>query len=306
MIAQSTALVSQLENSLGVPTVAFFANWTGEYSVDADEEAGRLLTKMVVDRLRSESSDALALVLGSRGGYPAFADALLRTVRHLEVELRVVIPCRVDGAAGLVSLGADEIILHPGAGVGAVDSGLCVVPKVPIDASLFEHCPMEPEEFAALDPSEEVEMARLTYDRFVRHEQRRMAQRLVSAGGEAQLIEDWVGRGGTVAHDELLDCGVEVRIAPVPLAEQLEELCEWAGRALHLFRRPDERFEFSGELADEVEFEPATEVAAAAIVTVDRAWLHKLDTGSPDPHAPRLLGEWQQWNSEAQSAEEGE
>lgn len=306
MIAKSTALLSQLENSLGVPTVAFFANWAGEYSVDADEEAGRLLTQIVVDRLRKESSDAVALVLGARGGYPAFADVVLRTVRHLDVDLQAVIPWRIDGAASLIAIAADQVLLHPQAGVGPVDSGLCVVPKKELDASLIDYCPVEPMQIGALEQGEEVELARLTHDRFVRHQQRRMAERYAPVSGVPKLVEEWLGRGGTLGRSELVERGIDARVTPAPLAEQLEELREWARQALHLFRRPEERFQFSGELADEVEFEPAMDVAAGAIASIDRVWLHELDTGSPDPHAPRLLGEWRGWNSESETAEKPE
>ncbi len=299
MIAESTALLSQLENSLGVPTVAFFANWAGEYAVDADEEAGRLLTQMMVERLRQESSDALALVVGSRGGYPAFADAVLRTARHLDVELRVLLPCRVDGAASLIALAADQITLHPQAGVGPVDSGLCVVPKRELDASLFEHCPVAPTEVVGLTQSDVVEIARLTYDRFLRHHQRRMAQRFSTDADAFAVVEERLGRGGTIGCAELSARGIDARVAPAPLAEQLEELRQWGEQALHLFRNPEERFEFSGELANEVEFQPAMDVAAGAIVSIDRVWLHELDTGSPDPHAPRLMGQWRLWTSES-------
>ncbi len=294
---------------MGVPTVAFFSNWTGEYAVDPDEEAGRLLTQVMVERLRSDCSDALALVVASRGGYPAFADMVMQTARHLDVELRVIIPCRVDGAASLIALGAQEALLHPQAGLGPVDSGLCVAPSRKVDASLLDDCPLDPVSLAALDPAEELEVGRLTYDRYIRRQQRRLVERFTTTDDTPFLIEDWLGRGGTGGRDELLERGVKARVAPIPLAEQLEELLEWAREALHLFRRPEDRFQFSGELADEVEFEPATEVAAGAIVSIDRVWLHELDTGSPDPHAPCLLGEWRGWTSESESEcgdEEGE
>ncbi len=309
MIAESTTMVGELETSLGVPTFALFTNWNGEYSVDADERAGRLLTDMIIGRLRRERTDEVALILGARGGYPAFTDTVLRTVDQMDVKLQVVVSSRVDGAVGTLAVAGDTLTLHPQAGIGAVDGGLCVVPRVPLDAELFAHCPVEPGEFARLEQGEETTLARLAYDRLLRQEQRRMAARVVaSLAAEAPpvdwLLESTLGRGLTVGASELREAGVDARVAPVPLAEQLEELLAWAGQTLSMFSDPSERFELSDTVADEVEFEPATTVPAAAIISTQSVWLHELDTGSPDPHAPRLLGRWRGWDPEGETGEE--
>lgn len=303
MIAESTTIVSELETSLGVPTFAFFANWSGEYSVDADEEAGRLLTSMIIDRLRCEKVDDVAIVLGGRGGYPAFADTVLRAVDQLDVRLQAIVPCRIGGAVGLVAVGADQVTIHPGAGISAVDSGLCVVPRRSLDASLIPHCPVDPLDLALVDQGEEPLFARLAHDRLIRSGQRRLAGRLTASGsvdeaGVDALLESTLGEGMTVGATELVELGIDARVAPVPLAEQLEELLDWATETVQLFAEPEERFEVSESLADEVEFEPATTVAAATIVGVEAVWLHELDTGSPDPDAPRLLGKWRRWDPE--------
>lgn len=311
MIAESTTMIGELENSLGVPTFALFANWTGEYSVDVDEEAGRLLTEMMVQRIRRERCDEIALILGNRGGYPAFADTVIRTVEHLEVDLEVLVPCRIDGAGGLVAVSGDSITLHPQGGIGAVDGGLNVVPRRPLDAALFPHCPVEPREIPALEQAEESILARLANDRFVRHQQRRTAGRILSTknlGGESMewLLESTLGAGMTVGVDRLREADVEARVAPEPLAEQLEDLLEWAIRALQLYQTPEERFEVSDSLATEVEFEPAKMVPAAAIFCIDAVWLHELDTGSPEPDAPRLAGRWRRWNPDRNDDEDAD
>ena len=303
MIAASTTIVGELETSLGVPTFAFFANWSGEYSVDADEEAGRLLTSMIVDRLRYEKVDDVAIVLGARGGYPAFADAVLRAMEQLDVGLQVIIPCRIGGSIGLVAVGADQVTFHPRAGISAVDSGPCVVPRKKLDASLIAHCPVDALDLGQVEQGEEPLYARLAYDRLIRDDQRRMACHLASGLGADEvaaeaLFESTLGQGMTVGASQLAELGVDARVAPVPLAEQLEELLEWATDTVQLFAEPEDRFEVSDSLADEVEFKPATKVSAAAIVGVEAVWLHELDTGSPDPDAPRLLGKWRRWDPE--------
>ena len=296
-------MVGEFENSLGVPTMAFFANWSGEYAVDADEEAGRLLSAMLVERLRREPVDEAALIIGARGGYPAFADAVLRTVEHLEIDLQVLVPCRIDGMAGLIAASAASVTLHPGAAIGAADSGLCVVPRRDLDASLFPHCPVDPGDLAEMDEAQEATVARLANDRLIRRQQRRMAGHLVAAADVGEETADWLlettlGDGMSVGVEALTDTGIDARVAPEPLAEQLEAFVEWATETLHLFERPGDRFEVSDDLATEVEFEPATLIPAAAIIGVDSVWLHHLDTGSPDPDAPRLQGQWQNWDPE--------
>ncbi len=309
MIAESTTMVGELETSLGVPTFACFTNWTGEYSVDADEEAARLLTAMIIEGLRQQRTDQIALILGARGGYPAFADTVLRTVQQLDVKLQVVVPCRIDGSAGLLAVAADHITMHPQAGIGAVDIGLCVVPRQSLDASLMPHCPMEPREMVELEETQKSSVARLANDRLIRQEQRRMAGRIISSrslqeGSVEWLLEATLGRGLTLGVDQLQQAGIDARVAPVPLAEQLEELLDWAQQTLSLFGDPGERFQFSDTVVDEVEFEPATVVPAAAIIGTQSVWLHELDTGSPDPHAPRLLGSWRGWDPEAEQPEQ--
>lgn len=301
MSAEATTMIGELENSLGVPTFAFLGHWIGEYAVDADEQVGRLLVTAMVERLRREAASEVALVLVARGGYPAFADAIIRAIDHLNLRLQVVLPTGVDGSMSLLALAADQVTVHAQAGVGAVDSGLCVTPRRAFDATLHEYCPVDPATLIALDEGQRVEMARLAFDRQIRDEQRRAARRLVtSRGHDASLVARFtttdLGCDLCARLGDLEAAGVAVRVAPDPLAEQLEDLVRWGESALSLFRSPGERFQVSDELADEVQFEPATLVPAAAIACADRSWVHELDTGSPDPDAPKLLGQWRRWD----------
>ena len=313
MIAESTTMIGELEQSLGIPTYALFAHWTGEYSVDVDEEAGRYLAQLVVERMRRERSDEVALIVGARGGYPAFADTLLRTVRQLDIGLQVIVPFRIDGVASLVAAAADSVTLHPTGAIGAIDGGLCVVPRRPLDAALIEYCPADPLDIPAIEQGEESVLARLAYDRYIRAQQRAMATEMLSGrdgvddAAIVRLLEDTLGDGLSVGRQQLQQLGVDARVAPEPLAEQLEELVDWGRDALHLFESPDERFQVSDELASEVEFEPATFVPTAAIIGSDSAWLRELDTGSPDPDAPRLQGRWRRWDPQGDdSGDRGE
>ena len=304
--AKAMTMVGQLETSMGVPTFAYLANWNGEYAVDADEEAGRILASMIIERLRKDDSEEIALILGARGGYPAFADHLLRTAWHLGVRIHSVVLCRIDGAVANVAVGSDSITLHPQAGLGALDRGLCVVTPAPLDSSLLAYWPVDPFKEAGGEPGREMLLAKIAHDKLIREELRKQASRFLERKietlepGELETtFEMHLGRGGTLDSWSLRNLGLEVRVAPGPLAEQLDEFLEWAGQHLHLFEPPQERYHVSNSFSAEVEFEPATRVEAAAILAIDSVWVHELDTGSPDPDAPRLTGRWRSWDPEA-------
>lgn len=270
MIAEATTILGELEASLGVPTFALFAHWRGEYAVDLDEEAGRLLSTMIIERIREQQAEQIALIVDGRGGYPTFADAVLRTTRQLNIELQTIPIGRIDGSIGLLALGAKLITLHPQAGIGALDRGLCVG------------------------------AGREEPDHFISRDQRQIARYLLKYYLQPHeqpppldnLFLSTLGQGVTAPIDLLEKFGLNLRIAPDPLAEQLEELRRWAADALNLFEPPGARFKVSAQWAEEVEFEPATYISAAAIIGVERGWTYELDTGSPDPDAPRLAGRW--------------
>src|SRR5690554_6103928 len=110
MIERSTHghLVEELEGIVGEPVIVVAANWRGEYAVDLDEVALRIFFE-VLDSVRARAQGHLTLVLAMRGGLPSFADGVLRVLQGLGVEYRVLLPCLVDGAGGILCLGAREI-----------------------------------------------------------------------------------------------------------------------------------------------------------------------------------------------------
>lgn len=308
-VAEAISMLGHLETSMGVPTFAFFANWKGEYAVDADEEASRILSNLIVERVRQSQVDEVAILLGARGGDPCFADSVLRTIWHLGIRAHAVLTCRVDAGIANLAIGCESITLHPQAGIGALDSGLLVVPPGRVDSATLPFFPESP--FAvSLDPAREQTLARLAEDRRIRQELRLQARRLIERRNEGLdekkilgAFESSLGRGGTLDSWSLIQMGLDVRVAPGPLAEQLEELLTWCGEHLHLFGRPHKRFRVTESFVEEVEFELATSVEAAAIFTIDTAWIHELDTGSPDPDAPRLTGAWRMWDPESPEKE---
>lgn len=288
MSAKATAILAELETSLGIPTFAVLAHWSGEYAVDLDEEAARILGGLVMERVRGQEVEEVALILCGRGGEASFADRVLRTLSHLELGLQVVLLDRVDGAVALLSLGATSLLLHPQAAVGAVDRGLCIAPRPQLSPEILQLLALE-----ELPAEEEGrgEFLRVANEELQRHEQRVVGRRWLG-DDLAEVDQEALGRSGGLTVRDLQALGKAARVAPGPLAEQLDELLDWATEALHLTRRPGERFQVSEEWGEEVEFEPATSVNVGAVLSTHAAWMRELDTGSPDPDAPRLRGAW--------------
>lgn len=302
-VAEATTIIGELETSMGMPVVVFMANWKGEYAVDPGEEGGRRLASTLAQVHRRQGEpEEMALVMLGRGGTGAFCDQVLRCAANLGIRLDVVVPHRIDGAPAMVALGADRITLHPQGGIGAVDAGVLVAGRQRIDASLQQISGVDPLDLVSLSEADKAFISRLAYERQVQGEMRQIAHRWLS-GETPWAMQQTLGRAGALGADELREEGVNIRVTPAPLAEQLEELLTWAESFMHLFRMPSERFEVSAEVADEVEFEPATLIPAAVLLEASGGWLFELDTGSPDPFAPRLLGQWSNWEPEAVDGE---
>jgi hypothetical protein len=73
----------------------------------------------------------ITLILGSPGGSPDAAYRIVQRIREFASEFEVVIGGIAASAATLVSLGADKIIMGPGAEIGPVDA------QVPVDIRLL-------------------------------------------------------------------------------------------------------------------------------------------------------------------------
>lgn len=290
------AIVDQLEALLGCPTFIALASWEGEYAVDLDEEAGHRLVAQLLKRFGQANVEQAALIIVARGGHVAFAETLLRTLRHLDVELTVVVPHEVSGMASVLALGAAQITLHPAAGLGACDRGMCVLERVPWTASLLDHLPdltdtsifgeQAPQTLSAIANQQRYRTeVRLGLARQV--SARQISPELVAATSLERLGEEGVADLGALSR-----AGARVQVASPELARQLETLLRSARDTHGLFDTPRARFERSTDWADEVEFAPAEDVAGALLASASLRDLYLLDTGSPDPDSPRLQGRW--------------
>src|SRR5690554_5079704 len=90
------------------------------------------------DSVRARAHGHLTRVLAMRGGFPSFADGVLRALQGLGVEYRVHLPCPVDGAGGILYLGAREVVVHPLGGLGPLDRGPVVESAGDLSLKNFE------------------------------------------------------------------------------------------------------------------------------------------------------------------------
>ncbi|TXD39433.1 hypothetical protein FRC98_03285 [Lujinxingia vulgaris] len=290
------ASIEQIETLLACPTFVALASWRGEYAVDLDEEAGGRLATQVLRRYREAPFTDAALVILARGGHVAFAETLLRTLRHLDVSLTVLVPHEVSGMASVLALGAERIVLHPAAGLGACDRGMCVLERVPWTANLLEHLP------ELTDPAIFGEQATQTLSTVANQQRyraevrlalaRQVSARQISPELVAATSLERLGEEGVADLGGLTRAGARAEVASPELAELLEHLIRAARDTHGLFDTPRARFERSTDWADEVEFAPAEDVAGALLASASLRDLYVLDTGSPDPDSPRLQGRW--------------
>ncbi|RAL25230.1 hypothetical protein DL240_03195 [Lujinxingia litoralis] len=290
--------IQRLEKELGCPVFVMLASSAGEYAVDLDGEAGERLARQLLRRHREESFAEAALVIAAHGGQVRFAETLMRTLEHLEVAFRVVLPGEVSGVGAMLAIAAEEVVLHPAAGVGACDRGRCVVERGPWSATLLEHLPQLPESLLGGEQAAQT-LSTIAHQLRYRAEvglclARRVSARQISPELVSATSLEKLGEEGVAGAAALTRAGARVRLASDALAGALEALMVRATEVYGLFDTPKARFERSMDWADEVEFAPAEEVAGALLASGDMLELYVLDTGSPDPDAPRLHGRWVQ------------
>jgi hypothetical protein len=288
-------LFERLQNTTGLPAIVLAANWRGEYAVDLDEAACRVFFDLIRES-GLEEADQIALVIAVRGGWPAFADGVLRILRGLNIGVRAYVPCRIDGAGSLLAIGARELVVHPFGGMGPVDAGPNVEPAGPLTIDGLELM----RRWGLEEPRgrrEKKAFARLARAAQLREVSQILARRTGrNAGLDLSSVEAMftraMGEGTTLGADELKAIGFAARAG-----EAEENMAVWAmfehyEQALKILEGPAPRFVPSEEWVDEVEFEPAMDVPAAVMATEEVEVFFDLDTGSPDPDMERLHGRW--------------
>lgn len=291
------AALEALAAALGREVVVIASSWRSDTAVNLDRDAARV----VMDVLATiKPDDRLALVLMGERGHAAFADDVRRVLAALELDPLVCVPWRVSGALTMVALCGEEIVLSPGASLGAHDVGEWMVGG---EEALSELAAWWPAAAGRL-PEEPVglgwQMARRARQQAQCHEvlSTVLARR---PGVHPGQVADRLGVGrlgaqlGLGAH-ELVELSVAARVASARERGPLWSLFRALEDALGLREPEHVRYVETG-LGDEVEFELAQDLPGALILSSRRAYLRLLDSGSPDADTGMLRGRWERWGS---------
>lgn len=114
-VEQRNALLASIERARNSTVVAYILH---DNAVIADDALPHLYDKLHAIGRR----ERIDLLLSARGGVPEVCWRILNLLREYCDHLAVIVGTRVQGAASLLALGADEIIMGPLSEVGGVDS----------------------------------------------------------------------------------------------------------------------------------------------------------------------------------------
>lgn len=289
--------LSRFEQVLSRPVLLLAAGWQEPYGVTLDEDAAMRWVNLLATL--PECALPPAVFLYARGCTPAFADTLRRA--HVDIHVTYVMG-RTLGATTSVALRSRELVLLPGAGLGAADVIVSPQTVSAPDADLFRYA------MAGHDLLDE-HLARRRAVLALARERRaqELAERVLAAtlaphfdeASRARVMEvvealsrSRLGDALGLGLRELVTLGLNVR-EPIDGEERAAALA-LAGACEDVFAvmtRP--RAVFNGDSLGEVEFELASGEPGALLATTHAAYFLELDTGSPDPDTGRLMGDWQ-------------
>ncbi|MGM0556414.1 MAG: SDH family Clp fold serine proteinase [Myxococcota bacterium] len=288
------ALLEQLEDALELPVLAVCSGTRGYAIANLDEHAARAFIEML---RRNVEDDEVALLLIGEGGYPVFADSVVRTLAQRGMDATAVVPHRVAGVFTNVALACDRIYLHEHGSLGAYDQSLLGRQLTELDAATLEAWRELPDAVKTLGPRS-FEIAR---DRHLGRLHARLLERILSRSKseisqdlEGALSSARLGDQLSLGAGELQALGLEATTVEEhqelvwTIYETYEELFELRDKQEPLFTESD--------VGDEVEFEPARGVVGAVIEGARAELVYQLDTGRPDPDTGMLEGEWL-WSS---------
>lgn len=286
-----------LEVVVGREVVVIASSWRADTAVNLDREAARV----VMDVLATvRPDDRLALVLVGERGHAAFADDVRRVLAALELDPLVLVPWRVSGALTMVALCGEEVVMSPGASLGAHDVGEWTVGGEDAPSELAAWWPAA----AGALPEEPVglgwQMARRARQQAQCHEV--LSAVLSSRPGvhPGQVAERLgVRRLGAqlgLGASDLVEISVAARSASARERGALWSLFRAVEDVLKMREQEHVRFVETG-LGEEVEFEPAQDLPGALILSSRRAYLRVLDSGSPDADTGLYRGRWERWGS---------
>ena len=134
----TTRYIRKLEKELDCRVMLVASTWRDDIAFDLDETAARRFIDLF-DALPHDGE--VAVVLWSRGGHVGFADWVVRVLRAKAERVVAVVPTLINGAASMIALSADEIVLHPYGAVGAYDVGPIQYAAPRIDRGNYDDIP---------------------------------------------------------------------------------------------------------------------------------------------------------------------
>lgn len=289
--------LTHFEQVIERPVLLLAAGWHHPYGVTLGEDAAMRWVNLLATLPEGELPPAVFLY--ARGCTPAFADTFRRAPTDVHA---TYVMGRPLGATTSVALHAHELVLLPGAGLGAAD--LVVSPQsvdLP-DADLFRYALAGHDLLDELMPRRRAALALARERRSQELAERVLAATLAPRFDEesrARVMEivealsrKRLGHELALGVRELVALGLNVR-EPLDHQERAAALA-LAGACEDVFAvmaRPRAKFD-GGALDGEVEFELATGEPGALLATTRAAHYLELDTGSPHPDTGRLLGDW--------------
>lgn len=127
--AQRVELFNAIESKRNRPLICFVTstrqNASGQISSDVILEFTRQIQKIPVDQ---KDIDVLMV---SNGGDPTVSWRIISLLRERFEKVAVLLPFAAYSAATLISLGADEIVMHPFSNLGPVDPQLTYPRRTP-------------------------------------------------------------------------------------------------------------------------------------------------------------------------------
>ncbi len=277
--------IEALEKALDADVIVIGNSWSSGRAYDLDWEAGRVFVEGVSLRA-AKSRPRAAIVLACTGGHPSFAQTAVRAIRAHYATFDVVVPYMTNGAGALIALAADNILLHPYAGVGALDVGP-INPQVPeMDSTVYEDVP-------ALGGLGEVGpelVATLAAERHWKRMARNLARRLTTNTIDALLLDE-LGEELHLGSAELAEHGFSAALCNADSVEAVWSLYRDLEEVLGLLTEPPPRYSES-DLANEVEFEPAFGLVGGLFASTAHRSEYIMDTGRPHPDTNVFAGEW--------------
>ena len=275
-----------LDEAMGQPSMLVASSWR--------EDAARYAAR-VVEALADSEAARVTLILCGEGGRAAFADGVRRALLGWEIAYDVCVVDRARGALAALALSASRIVLAPGAGVGAPDTGPTGGQATGSWApEIARHIP------AHLDMKNPLSARRaLSYAHASR--QAELALHLTTTVATERGIDPreliarlGMRRQGTelAAGPAALNAlGLDASWARGHTRDALRALERALEDALSLRAAPQPRYE-ELDFADTVEFAPATRLPGALVLSSTVGFVYLLDTGSPDPDTGLYQGDW--------------